>query len=70
MNTKIHVVLEILTNSNGMGKEMGKRILKDWKGVHIEVTGSSGSSIKKKNNNIKKFKKRNKRTSSMAMIPL
>ena len=50
-----------------MGKEMGKRILKDWKGVHIEV---GGSSTKKKNNNIKKFKKRNKRTSSMAMIPL
>ena len=67
MNTKIHVVLEILTNSNGMGKEMGKRILKDWKGVHIEITGSS---TKKKNNNIKKFKKMNKRTSSRAMIPL
>ena len=33
MNTRIHVILEILPKSF----EMGKKILKDWKGVHMEV---------------------------------
>ena len=33
MNTKIHVILEILSYSFGMGK----KILKEWKGVHMEV---------------------------------
>ena len=33
MNTRIHVILEILLDSFGMGK----KILKEWKGVHMEV---------------------------------
>ena len=33
MNTMIHVILEILPAPFGMGK----KILKEWKGVHIEV---------------------------------
>ena len=33
INTKIHVVLVILTDPFGMGK----KILKEWKGVHIKV---------------------------------
>ena len=33
INTKIHVILEKLPNPFGMGKN----ILKEWKGVHIEV---------------------------------
>ena len=33
MNIGIHVILNILPNSFGMGK----KILKEWKGVHIEV---------------------------------
>ena len=33
MNTRIYVILEILPDSF----EMGKRILKDWKGVHIGI---------------------------------
>ena len=33
MNTKIHVILEILPDSF----EMGKKILKEWKGVYMEV---------------------------------
>ena len=47
MNTQIHVILEILLDSF----RMGKIILKAWKGVHMGVKGSSGSSTKKKNNN-------------------
>ena len=33
INTKIHVSLEILSNSFGMSK----KILKEWKGVHMEA---------------------------------
>ena len=33
MNIGIHVILKILLDSFGMGK----KILKEWKGVHIEV---------------------------------
>ena len=33
MNTRIHIVLEILPNSFGIGK----KILKDLKSVHMEV---------------------------------
>ena len=33
MNTRIHVVLEILPDSFWIGK----KILKDWKSVHMEV---------------------------------
>ena len=33
MNTRIHVILEILPDSF----RIGKKILKKWKGVHIEV---------------------------------
>ena len=33
INTKIQVILEILLDPFGMGK----KILKEWKGVHIEV---------------------------------
>ena len=33
INTKIQVILEILPDPFGMGK----KILKEWKGVHIEV---------------------------------
>ena len=43
MNTKIHVILDILTNSF----KMGKSILKDWKSIHMEVRGSSSSFTKK-----------------------
>ena len=60
MNTKIHVILETLLDFFGKGR----KILNDWKGVHMEVRGFSSSYIKnKKNNNTKegKFKKGNKR---------
>ena len=33
INTRIHVILEILLDSF----RMGKKILKEWKGVHMEV---------------------------------
>ena len=33
MNSRIHVILEILLDSFGMGK----KILKEWKSVHMEV---------------------------------
>ena len=33
MNIKIHAILEILPDSFGIGK----KILKDWKSVHMEV---------------------------------
>ena len=33
MNTKIRVILEILLDSF----RMGKKILKEWNGVHMEV---------------------------------
>ena len=33
MNIRIKVILEILLDSFGMGK----KILKEWKGVHMEV---------------------------------
>ena len=33
INTRIHAILEILPDSF----RMGKRILQDWKGVHIGV---------------------------------
>ena len=33
INTRIHVILEILLDFFGMGKE----ILKEWKGVHMKV---------------------------------
>ena len=33
INTRIHVILVILTDPFGMGK----KILKEWNGVHIEV---------------------------------
>ena len=33
MNTKIHVILEILPDSF----DMGKKILKEWEGFHMEV---------------------------------
>ena len=50
MNTKIHVILETLLDFFGKGR----RILNDWKGVHMEVRGFSSSYIKiKKNNNSK-----------------
>ena len=52
INTRIHVILEILLDSF----RMGKKILKEWKGVHIEVKGSSSSSLKKKKNTIKQGK--------------
>ena len=33
INTRIHIILEILPDSFGMGK----KIFKEWKGVHMEV---------------------------------
>ena len=63
MNTRIHVILEILPNSFGIGE----KILKYWNGVHKEIKGFS-SSFTKKNTKKRNFKKRNKRASSWACV--
>ena len=49
MNTKVHMTLETLPMSFGMAK----RILKDYKGVHMGVKDSLGSFTKKKKKNTK-----------------
>lgn len=59
---KVYVILETLSNSY----KMIKGILKYYKGVHLEVKGSSCSSTKKKKQRItlnkKKFKRGNKKS--------
>ena len=48
MNTSIYVILETLLVSFWMVKG-----IEELKGVHMEVKGSSSSSVKKKKNNAK-----------------
>ena len=49
MNTRIYTILETLLASF----RMIKRILKEHRGIHMEVKGSFGSSTKKKKHQIK-----------------
>ena len=49
INTEVHSILETLLVSF----EMARGILKEHRVVHMRVNASSGSSTKKKKNNIK-----------------
>ena len=60
MNTKFYMIIENLLDSF----EMVKRILKDYENIYMRVKGSTGSPIKKKKNiKLRKFRRRNKKTS-------
>ena len=60
MNTKFYMIIENLLDSF----EMVKRILKDYENIYMRVKGSTSSPIKKKKNiKLRKFRRRNKKTS-------
>ena len=60
MNTKFYMIIKNLLDSF----EMVKRILKDYENIYMRVKGSTGSPIKKKKNiKLRKFRRRNKKTS-------